>query len=57
MVDHEHIVQVSLLILILLWPAQVDCHGAGGGLVPEHVSSPGVVRQDAAVQQTAIPAM
>ena len=57
MIDHEHIVQVSLPILILLRPAQVDCHGAGGGLVPEHVSSPGVVRQDAAVQQTAIPAM
>ena len=57
MIDHEHIVQVSLPILILLWPAQVDCHGAGGGLVLEHVGAPGVVRQDAAVQQTAIPAM
>ena len=57
MIDHEHIGQMSLSIFILLRPAQVDCHGAGGGLVLEHVGAPGVVRQDAAVQQTAIPTM
>ena len=57
MIDHEHIGQMSLSIFILLRPAQVDSHGAGGGLVEEHVGAPGVVRQDAAVQQTAIPAM
>ena len=51
MIDHEHIGQVSLPIFVLLRPAEVDCHRAGGGLVLEHVCTPGVVRHDAAVHQ------